>query len=77
MAERTDPSQNPQAQEIREPLTSTPSPFEAAFDAEIRTRFGSGLLEPFLDEYGRLIRLSNPVSVNENTVVFQYTMVGY
>lgn len=50
-----------------------PSPLEEAFDAEIQRRFHTALLEPGVDEYGCLIRVSYPAAIGDSLVAFQYT----
>lgn len=51
-----------------------PSPLEEAFDAEIQRRFKTALLEPSIDEYDRLVRLSYPVFAGDS---FIHDMVCY
>lgn len=50
----------------------TPSPLETALDAQLQRKFYTALLEPTVNQYGHLVRVSYPIFVNEGLVFFQY-----
>lgn len=65
----------PTPQDAIEPLRLQPtvSPLERAFETELRSRFGADLSEPYINQHGHLVRVSNIVSPSEDTAVtFQY-----
>lgn len=49
------------------------SPYEAAFDAELQTNFGTRLRSPFVDQCGNLVRVSDPTVNGDRVLAFQYT----